>query len=259
MDEATGFSNHSNIKWQGTTGVVEYGGGAKGQMALFYNRSVLNPALSASAGRPINEDRIYIRLQRPGERLEVVDRPATEQDKHIWALSWAQFQQNKQQTPEGTPIDLLYPEHPSIAANLRACGVHTIEQCAELSAHAIESIGMGAQRYVNDSQKYLKMAERGVKANEFRREIEERDSKIRVLTQQVEQLSAQVQQMAQNSANNVDMTQLQSLIAGVMGRPVHTPTPRYDAAAAQIAANHPTTDIAHNVAKRRRPRIRAEG
>ena len=36
--------------------------------------------------------------------------------------------QNKAQVPEGTPIDLLYPENPAIGATLRGSGVQTIEQ-----------------------------------------------------------------------------------------------------------------------------------
>src|SRR5207253_2854770 len=109
-------------------------------------------------------------------------------DKRRWPMQWSQFQQNKEQKPAGTPIDLLYPEHPSVAANLRGWGIHTIEQCAELTGNAIDNIGMGAQRYCNDAVKYIEAAEKGVGASRMRHEMDELMGQVRVLTQQVELL-----------------------------------------------------------------------
>ena len=81
--------------------------------------------------------------------------------------------------------------------NLRGCGVQTIEQCADLSANAIESIGMGAQRYVNEAKKYLDMAAKGASASQMRHELEIRDRNIKVLEKTVEQLKATVESCVQ--------------------------------------------------------------
>lgn len=157
MDE--GFASHTGINWQGNVGVVEYGND-RNMIAMFYVKSVLVPAKSNEHGRPYHEDQVFVRIHPPGERLNIVDRPVKDSDKRRWPIQWAQFQQNQEQHPEGTPVDLLYPAHPSVAATLRANGVFTIEQCAELSGPAIDSIGMGAQRYSNDAKKYLELANR---------------------------------------------------------------------------------------------------
>lgn len=251
-DEFTPFAPSNNYRPLGDWGgVIDYGG-PKNNVALFYNKAVPAPGKSAASGRPIFEEKVYVRIGPPGERLNIVDRPATDKDRRDYPVQWAQFQQNREQIPEGTPVDMLYPEHPAVGLTLRAHGVHTIEQCAELTAHAIENIGMGAQRYVNDAQKYVKMSERGVKATEFRREIEERDGQIRTLTHQLDQLSAEVSRLTQNAVASPNMAQMQQFLATTMQRPVHMPQASYDASAAQIHANHPTTQAAQAAKARRR-------
>jgi hypothetical protein len=266
VDEPTGFATPTGIDWNtgGTVGTVQYGGGNKNMVALFFTKAKHNPAKSNEAGRPIYDDVVFVRIAPPGERLNIVERPATPDDQRRYALQWAQFAQNKQQVPDGTPIDLLYPDHPSVAAMLRANGVYTVEQCAELSGPAIDTIGMGAQRYCNDAQKYIQASNKGVKASQLRHELEERDSQIRTLTNTVQSLKAEVDRLRDLNTNSVGLAQVQQLIAGQQGRPqypVGAPkqmTPAFDAQTAQINATHATADIAKAAGKKRsRARIQA--
>jgi hypothetical protein len=225
------FASHTNINWSGAIGVVEYGGGARAQLAIFYNKSVHNPQRSQQEGRPVFEDKIYVRVAPPGERLNVVDRPATRGDQQRWPTQWASFQQNKEQTPEGTPIELLYPEKPAVAATLRANGVMTIEQCAELSGNAIDSVGMGAQQWTNAAQKYVSMANKGVALTQHRKDLEQRDAEIRVLHQQVDSLQGELSSLlAQKAADGRQLSAIQEMLAANMGHPrrVMSKQTRYD-------------------------------
>lgn len=258
MDE---FSSATNIAWNGHVGTVEYGGGDRNMIAMFYNRPTANPGKSSEAGRPIFEDRVFVRIHPVGERLNIVDRPATVQDQRRFPTQWNQFKDNRQQIPEGTPIDLLYPEHPSIGASLRAGGVHTIEQCAELSGTAIDQLGMGSQRYSNDAQKYIAAANKGVGAAQIRKELEERDSQIRTLTHVVETLKSEVQRLSEVNANGVDLNTIKQLLAGQQMRPTYPANaPKqmakgFDSQTAMIDATHVTADITR--AKRPRTRIKS--
>ena len=255
MDE--GFSAHTDIKWAGHTGTVEYGGGDRGMICMFYNKSMHNPAKSQETGRPFYEDQVFVRIHPPGERLNIVDRPLKDTDKQRWPVQWAQFQQNKQQVPEGTPIDVLYPEHPSVAAVLRAAAVHTIEQCADLSGPAIDNIGMGAQRYVNDSKKYLEAATKGVGTSRMRHEMDELKRENKVLTQTIEQLKEQIHALAQNG-QNAALSNMQTMLAQAMGRPVNLPGTGFDPQAAMIDSTSPTK-LATVAKTSRRPRARLAG
>lgn len=175
-------------------------------------------------------------------------------------MEWAQFTENKQQTADGTPIDLLYPDHPSVAATLRASGVYTIEQCSELSGPAIDNIGMGAQRYCNDAKKFMEAANKGIKASQMRHELEQRDSEIRTLKQQLELLKHEVQNSRANNLTDINLADLQRLLAGQQQHPT-LPGSRgpvsqgFDTATAQINALSPSSELAQQQ-KSKRKRVR---
>jgi hypothetical protein len=188
------FSSHTAIDWQGHVGVVKYGDDSS-TIALFYNRSVHNPVKSAQAGTPIHDDVDYVRIHQPGERLNIIDRPVQMTDRQRFPREWNAYIDNREQIPEGTPIDLLFPAHPNVGANLRGLGVYTIEQCAKLSGHAMDVIGMGAQEYVNRANEYLEAANKGVGLHKLHKELDDRDSQIRVLQAQVGALKGQLDQL----------------------------------------------------------------
>lgn len=255
MDD--GLSAHTDIKWQGNVGVAQYGGGDQGQVVLFYIKPIHNPAKSTEEGRPIYTEAVFVKIHPPGERFNIIDRPVKDSDRKRWPQQWALFQQNKEQIPEGTPIGLLYPDHPAVESTLRAHGVFTIEMCAELSGIAIENIGMGAQRYVNDSKKYLEAAKKGVSGSQMRRELEERDREIASLKHTQSLMQAELAQMRELTQRGMNMTtaDFHRLTAGGQQRPVFpNEQPRsqhFDPQAAQIAATHPTADLAKAKPKRR--------
>lgn len=233
------YANPTGIAWNGHVGVAQYGGGDGNLVCMFYYKPTHQIARSAEEGRPIYEDVVFVRIHPPGERLNIVDRPATEQDKRRFRIQYEAFLKNQVQTPDGTPIDLFYPDQPSIAAMLRAHHVLTIEQLAELSGNAIDEIGMGAQRYVNEAIEYLKIANKGISATQMRRELEERDREIRVQAKQIQDLQSTVQMLQKQAAAAQNLGQVQEMIAGVMGRPVHSQR-GFDPQSAMINANHQT-------------------
>ena len=256
----TPFAPPSGIAWNGHTGTVQYGK-SDGQVVMFYNRSVQNVAKTQENGRPYFEDKVYVRYFTPGEqRTQINDRPATSNDQMRWALQWQQFQQNKSQTVEGTPISVLYPDHPSIEAQCRAAGVFTVEQLASLSAHAIESVGMGAQAWVNYAAKYLEVANKGVSASKMRHELDQRDGQIRTLEQTVDMLKKEVARLQTGKqADTVGRAEMQAMIAAAMGQPQFPKTPdgqpiskAFDAQTAQINAGHVTKEVADKKQTRRK-------
>jgi hypothetical protein len=221
-----------NMRGDGV-GMVEYGGGDGGMVVMFFNKEHHNPQKSLAQGSPQFDNQVFVRVHPPGERLSIVERPARSDDVRRWPRQWEQFQRNSEQIPDGTPIQLLYPEKPAIAATLRAGGVHTVEQCANMSAHAIENTGMGCQAWVNAAQNYIKVASKGVGLAKFRSELEDRDRQIKVLQTQVHDLTNMVKEM---QAARVQMADAmgQAVIAGGMMRPQHMPNVAFDPQLHQI-------------------------
>ena len=192
MDRITG------IDWEvpGAYGQVKFGNDRL-TLAVFYTRSVVNEARSREVGRPIHENHTYVRIQPAGERLNIVDRPVRDEDKRRWPEQWAQYMAGKTQIPSGTPVELLFPNHPAIADTLKGCNVYTIEQLAALSGNAIDSIGMGAQDWVNKATAYLQSAEKGRDFNKMAQDLENSRAEIRILKQQLNSAINQIKSFEQ--------------------------------------------------------------
>jgi len=161
-------------------------------MVGFYRRSVLNRAKSQAQGTPVHEGRDFVKIQHPGETLNIVDREVTPQDMQRWPQKWAQYQQNVTQTPDGIPLSLLFPAQPEIETTLRGYNIQTVQQLAYLSAHGIGTIGMGATEWVNKAQKYLEHAEKGVDHHKFEAAIAEKNREIETLKRQMQELTTLV-------------------------------------------------------------------
>lgn len=221
----------TGIDWQGQGyGSVRYG--EDNQLTVnFYDKSVRNALKSRDQGMPIHDLIPHVRVQTPGEHLNVVDRPIQEQDKMRWPRQYDAYLHNQTQIPEGSPIDLMFVNNPHIADNLRGHGIHTIQQLANLSAHALLQVGMGAQEYQNKAKAYLDSASKGVDFHRIVKENEDLKNQTQVLTNQVQQLQAQL---------NGFISQMRP------GNSVIDPQwqPGYDAQAERLNANHPTKELA---------------
>jgi hypothetical protein len=171
-------------------GMVRYGND-RNLVVMFYMKSVHNPLKSMQAGVRYHDDVPYVRIHHPGERDQVIDRPVNDADKQRWPKQWMQFKNGREQVCDGTPIDMLFPSWPSIADNLRSYGVHTVEQCADMSSHAMDSIGMGAQDYQTRAKEYLEAARSGADYHKYQDEVATLKRENDRLKRDVETLSAQ--------------------------------------------------------------------
>jgi|ERR1700722_5699594 len=257
MDE---FQSHVGIKWNGDVGVVQYGGGDPSMVVMFYHKPVRNMAKSVEEGRPFFDNKVFVKIHPPGERLNIVDREANDSDRRRFPIQWAQFQQNSPQVSDGTPVEMLFAANPATAAALQASGVHTVEQCANLSAHAIETIGMGAQNWVNDAKRYLEVANKGVKASQLKAALEDKDREINSLKHTIDLMKEELHAIRDTQNNAVSMADVQKLLAqnGGQGRRptfVGSPNANFDSQSAQINATHATADLVKKPIKRSRARV----
>lgn len=186
-------------------GMVQTGPGDASMLCIFYKRAIHNEIKSAQAGRPIFDDIDFVKIQHPGERLNIVEREANALDKRRWPAQWSAYAAGKDQVAEGTPLGLLFPRHPSTIAMLQAIGFMTVEHLASASATAIDAIGMHGQDYVNYAQKYIKGATGGAAFHQMQMEVEDQKRVNSRLVKQVEDMTAQMQALQAALMNNAVM------------------------------------------------------
>lgn len=200
---ATGM-DRASIDSQGY-GMVHYGPTDDKLIVGFYKKSVKNASRSNAEGRPIHEGVDFVKIQHPGETLNIVDRPVKDDDKQRWPRQWHSYQQGVRQVPDGVPINLLFPAKPEIETMLRGYNIHTVEQLAGLSAEAISTVGMGAQDWVNAAKRYMERADKGVNHHQFETALAAKDQQIASLQRQIAEVTALVRQQQQpNQSGNVD-------------------------------------------------------
>ena len=209
--------------------------GDEGLIITFYVKSVQDIQQSERQGVPIYRDAQFVKIFRAGEMMNVIDRPVQEYDKIRFRHQWEQFQLNKTQLPEGTPIELLFPNHPSISDTLKSYGVYTIQQCAGLTAHAIDRLGMGGQEYVNRAQAYIDAAKDGKNVIAMQEDLKKKDAQIRLQQKQIDELIQQVRTLMTKS--NVTTTNPNGTMEAPFMSDVDPQTDR-------IANTHVTRDIA---------------
>lgn len=230
MNDFALLARPTGIQMQGDFGIVQYGDDSR-LVVFFYVKSVFNAAKSSEAGLRVHEDQIYVTMHPPGERLNIVDRPATEQDRMRFPVQWSKFIQKVQQVPDGTPIDLLFPNNPSIADNIKTYGIQTIQQLANLSADAINNVGMGAQEYVNMAKRYIENATDGTAFHKMQEELKKEKQNNQILSQQFANLQEQF---------NALLHQIKNPLAG-QAQPGWVNG--HDAAQERIDHNHPSKEI----------------
>jgi hypothetical protein len=225
------FARPTGIDWAGAHyGTVRFSEDNQ-KVVVFYTRSIENPAKSKQTGTRFFENAVFIKIHEPGERLNIVDRPVAEADKDRFPVQWNRFMQNQTQVPEGTLVDLLFPNNPAVADNLKGHGVYTIQQLARLSANAIDTIGMGAQEWVNMANMYLQNATDGSAFLKLQDDVKLLKQTIKIKDDQIAQLIQQVDSLIASTRN----PQINRMY-----------DPSYDVQTERINSTHITADIARS-------------
>jgi len=120
----------------------------------FYMHPVLLGKVSQEEGREIYEDRIYVEIQVPGQKNQIVKREVQDKDKAEYSKEWGAFDGGTDAVV-GSPIDHLPGMTPSKAKELQALGIYTIEQLVEIDESGIQKVGHGARDLIRRGESFM--------------------------------------------------------------------------------------------------------
>lgn len=153
----------------------------------FYMRAVQNKFESNQQGRPIFDEKEYIKIMIPGDRNSNVDSPVTPEYKMRFAERYSRFKSNEKQAQSGTPIDIWPQMTVGRVAELKALNIFTVEQIAALDdGHAHKIMGFNDLR--NRAQAFLATAEGDAENSKLAAELAKRDVEIQALKEQINQI-----------------------------------------------------------------------
>lgn len=161
----------------------------------FYRKAVKNNFKSEQAGRPIYEERDYIRIFIPGDRNSNLDVPATEHYQQRFAQQWDRYQKGQNQLGMGTPLETWGSLTVSQVAELKAMHVHTVEQLAEMSDAMAQKV-MGNFAIREKARAFLDKEAELQRASSLKNELALRDASIEEQKGRIEQLEKQLAELA---------------------------------------------------------------
>jgi hypothetical protein len=158
------------------------GAGDEKLFVQFHKSFLKNEGESIAQGRPIFDDTIFVKIFTPGDRNNIIDRPATEIDKRRFAKQFAAFEGDKEQTT-GTPLAEWPVVSRSMAEELKYMGFVTVEQLANAGDAALSKMA-GLSSFKAKAAAYLELAAGSTKP-------------IEKLTSDLEQVKAENERLAE--------------------------------------------------------------
>jgi len=191
----------------------------------FFPKEMPDPVKSREMGVPVKKYVDYVKKQHPGETLMIIERPATDEDKRNYPRQWAAYKAQREQVPDGIPLEFVFPDQLHIRDFLKSRSVHTVEQLAGLSGQAMAEIGMGGQEWSNKAKAYLEQAQKGVDFHRFNKAMAESARENATLKRQVRELSEHVAKLSrvQPEPQNFDVQASQT--AALKRQEIFSPEP----------------------------------
>lgn len=155
--------------------------------AEFEQVAIKNEFRSTQEGRPIFDDKVFLRIMFPGDKTKVVLRPVKEEDKLRFRKQWEAFEKKEEQVASGTPITEWAPLTKGEAMSLKALNIHTVEMLAGLPDTALT--WLGARQYRDKAVAFLAQAKDGSAVLKLQAENDTLKADLEVLKQQVQELA----------------------------------------------------------------------
>lgn len=153
----------------------------------FYVRAVMNNFQSSEQGRPIFDEKEYIRIIVPGDSKTTVDCPVTDEFRMRFAKQYDQFKRGMEQAVSGTPLEVWPQLTVGLVAELKAMNISTVEQLADLDDGRAQRI-MGHFELRRRARAFLDAAQGEAANNKMAAELEKRDDEINQLKAQMAEL-----------------------------------------------------------------------
>lgn len=165
-----------------------------GIFATFYLEPVQQMFKTEQAGRPIFEDREFVKIVIAGDKNSEVHREATPNDMERFHEVYARFKAGMAGHDQvvGTPLSAWARLTPSMIREFQALNIFTVEHLSELSDTVKQNIGMGANELVAAAKAYLASATDGALAQALASENERLKADIDDLRAQIADIGARI-------------------------------------------------------------------
>lgn len=145
---------------------------------------------SAQEGRPIFEDKDFVRIMTPGDTRTTIYREASDQDKKRFPKAWGLYERGQEAVTEGTPLAEWAQITASQVRELQHVNVRTIEEFVSVSDSNIQRMGPGYAQLQKRAQQFLEASTENAAATAAARENEQLRDQMALMQEQLDALKA---------------------------------------------------------------------
>ena len=156
----------------------------------FYEDALEIPFKSQQEGRPVYEQREFIRIIVPGDQTNIIDRPCNDQDRQDFPRQYARFQKGQGAVIDGTPLTQWPPVNKSQVKECEYHDIRSVEQLAAASDSVCMRMGMGYTELRNKAKAWLAAAKDASIVTQMSALNDQMKGEIEALKQQIAQLAA---------------------------------------------------------------------
>ena len=169
----------------------------------FYVEPVNLEHQSKLQGRPIFEDREFVKIISPGDRRTMVVEPVNDDHKARWPEQYKAFKEGREAPLEGTPLSEWAVSGMTRARveELAYFHIRTVEQMAEVNDNQIGNLGMGARELRDRAKLWLDVAAKGSAVlDRMQTDAENLKAENQRLKDQMAELAAEVRSLTKKDA-----------------------------------------------------------
>ena len=164
-------------------------------LVRFFSHPKQDMGATAREGRPIFQDVDYVEIAAPGDKDSVIIRPAFEADKARFPRHYAAYKDRNEEHLEGTPLSAWPMVTRAQVEELAFFNVKSVEQLANMSDGDAQKF-MGIQKLQKLARAFLKDAKDKAPLAELQAELDERDTKISGLENQLAEMNKKLEELA---------------------------------------------------------------
>jgi hypothetical protein len=135
-------------------------------LVKFYNKPRLDKTETEKQGRPIFKEVPFVRIQTPGNKDNIMSRPAMEMDKQRFSEHWRRFLAREEAVVEGTLLSEWGGVTRSQVEEMKFFSIYTVEQLAAMPDSNTQNM-MGLAMLKQKAGTYLEDSDKNATSNEL--------------------------------------------------------------------------------------------
>jgi len=156
----------------------------------FYEEALEIPYKSEQAGRPVYEQRDFVRIMVPGDSMNIIETPATQEHRDNFSRQYERFKKGQNAVVDGSPLAQWPVVNKSQVKECAYFEIHSVEQLGELSDSTCKRMGMGYMELRGKARAWLLASKDTAVVTRQAVENERLQSEIEMLKEQIAQLGA---------------------------------------------------------------------